>query len=130
MPPGRKPKDNNTIKINDLQIQLVSMKQDNYGTDITYFKIVDANLKTKMKQTMSIEDIKMPYFTGDKHEIILKVKEKFICLIDETDLQLKKTYLANVEFEYYSYSPEGSETTYVGYYAKIPLMRASPSQVV
>jgi hypothetical protein len=130
MPPGRKPKDNNTIKINDLHIQLVSRKQDNYGTDITYFKIVDANLKTKMKQLMSIEDIKMPYFTGDNNCIILKVKEKFICLIDETDLQLKKTYLANVEFEYYSYSPEGSETTYVGYYAKIPLMRASPSQVV
>jgi hypothetical protein len=130
MPPGRKPKDNNTIKINDLHIQLVSRKQDNYGTDITYFKIVDANLKTKMKQIMSIEDIKMPYFTGDKNEIILKVKEKFICLIDETDLQLKKTYLASLEFEYYSYTPSDSETTYVGYYAKIPLMRASPSQVV
>jgi hypothetical protein len=130
MPPGRKPKDNNTIKINDLQIQLVSRKQDNYGNDVTYFNIVDANLKTKMKQIMSIDDIKVPYFYGDKNEVILKVKEKFICLIDDGDLQLKKTYLANVEFEYYSYTPEGSETTYVGYYAKIPLMKASPSQVV
>jgi hypothetical protein len=107
MPPGRKPKDNNTIKINDLQIQLVSRKQDNYGNDITYFKIVDANLKTKMKQIMSIDDIKMPYFFGDKSEVILKVKEKFICLIDDTDLQLKKNLFGKPRNGLLFVSPRG-----------------------
>ena len=39
-------------------------KGNDYGADICYFKVVDANTKTKLKQVKAVEEdeIRMPYW--------------------------------------------------------------------
>ena len=39
-------------------------KENDFGADICYFKVVDANTKTKLKQVKAVEEdeISMPYW--------------------------------------------------------------------
>ena len=61
---GRPPKNTNTIRADDLDVEFLSQKENNYGADICYFKVVDANTKTKLKLIQSVEEdeIRMPYW--------------------------------------------------------------------
>ena len=132
---GRPSKDNYTIKVNEIQINLLSQKQDKYNNEIVYFKVVDVNAKTKMKQLLAMYDnpdspLKLPFFIGETGDIILRVKERFINAPTITELE-KKTYLANLEFKYYTYvPPEQTDINYTGYFLKLPLMVVSPTQIV
>ena len=49
----------------------------------------------------STPSLRMPFFTGDNNQIILKIKEKFISALDLMDFE-KKTYDANLVFENYN----------------------------
>ena len=79
---GRAAKDKNVIGIENLKINLISKKLNQYGDEIFYFKIVDKDFKTKLKLLKTIAEstpsLRMPFFVSDNNQIILKVKEKFI----------------------------------------------------
>ena len=53
---GRPLKSNNTTTINELTVEYLSTKEDNYKNDIAYFKIVDSACRAKMKPLFSLND--------------------------------------------------------------------------
>ena len=61
---GRPSKNTNTIRVDDLDVDFFIKKENDYGADICYFKVVDANTKTKLKLIQSVEEdeIRMPYW--------------------------------------------------------------------
>ena len=113
---GRPVKNTNTIRVDDLDVEFLSKKENDYNADICYFKVVDANTKTKLKLIQSVEEdeIRMPYWKTEKHELILKVKDKFINY--DQELHRGNLYSINVDFE--SYSIENIEKPVKGYYCK------------
>ena len=55
--------DRNTITINELVVEFLSTKADNYNNEISYFKIVDPAFRAKLKPLFSLNDeglLKMP----------------------------------------------------------------------
>ena len=117
---GRPAKTNTTININDLLVEFISKKENNYNANICYLKVVDADAKNKIKPIRILEedDIRMPYWkTADKKDIILKVKDKFVNTTDE--LQRGSNYLVNLDFEYYCIEDLESDKCIKGYYLKV-----------
>ena len=115
---GRPSTNTNTIRVDDLDVEFLSKKENDYNADICYFKVVDANTKTKLKQVKAVEEdeIRMPYWkTEPKRELILKVKDKSINY--DQELQRRNLYNINVDFE--SYSIDNIEKPVKGYYCKV-----------
>ena len=79
---GRPAKNENKVNINDLVVEYLATKENDYNANICYFKVVDVECKTKMKSIIGLQDddnIRMPFWkTVDKQELILKVKDKFV----------------------------------------------------
>ena len=70
----------NTVTINELIVEYLSTKKDNYDNEVSYFKIVDPAFRAKLKPLFSLNDdglLKIPIWATDKSEHILKVKIKF-----------------------------------------------------
>lgn len=116
---GRPAKNNNSIRVNELLVEYLSTKEDNYKNEISYFKVIDNNLKTKLKLILNLTDetMKVPLWKTDKNEFILKVKEKFVNSIKE--LNKKENYIIDVEFEMYEMEKDNG-LMLRGYYSKIP----------
>ena len=113
---GRPKCNHNTITINELTVEYLSTKEDNYKNDIAYFKIVDSALRAKMKPLFSLNDdglLKIPIWQTDTNEHILKVKAKFINYLSE--FVKNNVYIINLNFEFYNMEKENVK----GYYAKI-----------
>ena len=52
---GRPVKTVSDIKISDLAVEYLSTKPDNYGNDISYFKIISPKLKMKPLSSLSAD---------------------------------------------------------------------------
>ena len=116
--PGRgRPKSNtNTVTINELIVEYLSTKNDNYNNEISYFKIVDPAFRAKLKPLFSLNDegiLKIPIWATDKLEHILKVKSKFVN--NSQDLVKNALHIININFEFYHMEQNDLK----GYYAKI-----------
>ena len=77
---GRPAKNENKVTINDLVVEFLATKENDYNANICYFKVVDVECKTKMKSIIGLQDddIRMPFWkTSDKQEMVLKVKDEF-----------------------------------------------------
>ena len=116
---GRPAKTNTTININDLLVEFISKKENNYSANICYFKVVDMDARNKMKPIRNLEedDVRMPYWKTDKKDIILKVKDKFVNYSD--DLERGCLYSANLDFEFYSIEDLENDKSLKGYYLKV-----------
>jgi hypothetical protein len=137
MPAGRPQKNDLNIIIKDLQVNILSVKNDSFGNEVIYLKPVDANTKTKLKQIMSIYeankdgDVKFPLFISDNGiDIILKAKTKFINYQPEVLTLDKRTYTADLLFSHYSMNSKDNGSTITGYYLKIPSIELSKTQVI
>ena len=116
---GRPVKDVNKVTINDLVVECLVTKENDYNANICYFKIVDVECKTKMKRIIGLQDddIRMPFWkTVDKQELILKVKDQFVNAA--SDLVKGLEYAIDITFESYSIEQEDKEPI-KGYYSKI-----------
>ena len=116
---GRPVKDVNKVSINDLVVEFLATKENDYNANICYFKVVDVECKTKMKSIIGLQDddIRMPFWkTVDKQEMILKVKDKFVNAV--SDLVKGLEYAIDITFESYSIEQEDKEPI-KGYYSKI-----------
>jgi len=120
---GRPMKNNNKVEVNNLIVEFLSKKKNDYGAEVCYMKVVDKEGKKKMKciTVLDDEEIRMPYWQTDKQEMILKVKDKFIGSIEP--LEQGRLYSIDAEFESYCIEKE-NETPIKGYYLKVPQMRA------
>ena len=80
---GRQQKDKSNILIQNLNINYLTKKSDNYGNEFIYFKIVDKDKKSKFKMIQNVVDnndgLKVPFFQGDNNATILRVTEKYYC---------------------------------------------------
>ena len=113
---GRPPKSNNTVTINELIVEYLSTKKDNYDNEVSYFKIVDPAFRAKLKPLSSLNEeglLKMPIWVTDKTEHILKVKSKFVN--NSQDLVKNALHIININFEFYHMEQNDIR----GYYAKI-----------
>ena len=90
---GRTANDKNVIGVENLKVNLISKKPNQYGDEILYFKIVDKDAKSKMKLIKAVAgstpSLRMLFFTGDNNQVILKIKEKFISALDLMDFEKK-----------------------------------------
>ena len=50
---GRPTKNTNVLVINDLVVEYLTTKKDNYNNEISYFKIVDSSFRNKLKPLFS-----------------------------------------------------------------------------
>lgn len=116
---GRPTKNNNIIHVDDLLVEFLSKKESDYNTEIWYFKVIDQQVKTKMKAKLSINDegMRMPFWKTDKHEYILKVKSRFVNTTK--DLIRNDHYIVFVDFESFCIDNIETDTPIKGYYAKV-----------
>jgi len=113
---GRPAKNTNTVSINELIVEYLSTKKDNYDNEVSYFKIVDPAFRAKLKPLFSLNDdglLKIPIWATDKSEHILKVKSKFVN--NSQDLVKNALHIINTNFEFYHMEQNDVK----GYYAKI-----------
>ena len=113
---GRPAKNTNTVTINELIVEYLSTKKDNYDNEVSYFKIVDPAFRAKLKPLSSLNEeglLKMPIWVTDKTEHILKVKTKFVN--NSQDLVTNALHIININFEFYHMEQQDIR----GYYAKI-----------
>ena len=116
---GRPRKQTNTFDVNGLVTEYLSTKKDNYDNEISYFKVVDKNIKNKMSGILSqVSDdglVKMPFWKTEDLEYILKVKTKYCPkkVIVNNDI-----VTMNLTFQYYCMNKE-DDSLLQGYYAKI-----------
>jgi len=65
--------------IKELKVKFISSKVDNYDNMISYFKVVDKDVKKKLKMVNKMSDrIYKPFWNTDDNEIMLKIKTKHI----------------------------------------------------
>ena len=117
---GRPVKDVNKVNINDLVVEFLATKENDYNANICYFKVVDVECKTKMKSIIGLQDddIRMPFWKpvdGPK-EMIFKSKENFVNAA--SDLVKGLMYAIDITFESYCIEQEDKEPI-KGYYAKV-----------
>ena len=128
---GRPQKDVNKININDLCVEYLATKENDYNANICYFKVVDIDCKTKMKIIIGLQDddTRMPFWkTTDKQEIILKVKDKFVSTASG-QLIKGSEYNIDITFESYCIDQEDKEPI-KGYYCKVTsVKRISPKEI-
>ena len=108
---GRPLKNVSDIKINDIQVEYLSTKKDNFNNDISYFKIMSPTLKLKPLLNLN-SDLKVPLWKSDKGEYILKIKDKFIKTLN--DLVLKETYNIDLDLVYYDMAGKADIKGYYG----------------
>ena len=114
---GRPKKQTNYFDVNGLTTEYLSSKKDNYDNEISYFKIIDKNIKNKMSSILSqsCDECKMPFWKTEDGEYILKVKNKYC---PKTVLDVNDIVTLNMKFKYYCMNKEDGGLLQ-GYYAKI-----------
>ena len=116
---GRPAKNENKVTIDDLVVEYLATKENDYNANICYFKVIDVEYKTKMKSIIGLQDddLRMPFWkTVDKQELILKVKDKFVNAA--SDLVKGSEYAIDITFESYCIEQEDKEPI-KGYYSKV-----------
>jgi len=107
---------NKKVLIQDLHVEFLASKVDDYDCVNCFFKIIDSDGLSKLKPLLSLNDdksFKMPLWLTDKQESLLKVKKKFV-----PDNCVKGgLYTINIEFLLYNMIVDGDGIK--GYYAKI-----------
>ena len=123
---GRPKHNNNNILINDINVEYLSKKQDKFDNSVVYLKLTDP--KNKLKPIIDIQandnDIRLPIWTTDTQDVILKVKEKWLNVAD--DLQTLTNYVINADFTAYSLDTENGNVR--GYYIKIPKIKKKKNE--
>ena len=81
---GRPKANDQKVDVNNILCEFLAIKENDYNAVICYFKIIDKDLKKKLKPILSLENdkLRMPYWKTDKLELILKVKDKFLNTVE------------------------------------------------
>ena len=114
---GRPKKDTNTFDVNGLLTEYLSTKKDNYDNEVSYYKIIDKNLKNKMSNILKevCDEIKMPFWKTEDHEYILKVKKKYT---PKNILDVNEIVTVNLTFKHYCMETNDDKLIQ-GFYCKI-----------
>ena len=74
----RKENNNNTIEIKDLKSSFITTKTDDYQNEISYIKVIDKSLESKLQPILSqvCEDCKVPLWKSKMVYIYINI---YIC---------------------------------------------------
>ena len=116
---GRPKLNNNEIKINELVVEYLTTKANNYGKSIQYYKITDSSFRSKFKPLFSLNDgdLKLPLWETENKDFILKVGDQWNASLLE--MVNGACYVLDFEFKYYDLETNDGKNI-KGYYAKIP----------
>ena len=115
-PKGRK--QNNVIEINNIKLEHIITKTDNYENEISYLKVVDKQFKNKLQPILSqiCDDIRLPIWKSDDGFYMIKVKRKWM---PERDLENNEIVTADLNFHYFNMAKDGELIQ--GYYVKLSI---------
>ena len=114
---GRPKKTTNTFDDNGLLTQYLSTKTDKYDNEISYFKLIDKNLKNKMSAILSqqCDECKLPFWKTEDHEYILEVKKRHT---PKNILDVNDIVTVNMTFKHYCMETN-DDRLLQGFYCKI-----------
>ena len=122
---GRPQKSMSNITIEGLQVQYIVTKRNNWGQDISYFKLLDG-FKPKVKPLYKVNKdeggkLKIPIWESGAKEVnetkdyMFKVTKKYV---NNHEMMIEKEYYTlHCDFEYFEIRSDGQWVK--GYYAKI-----------
>ena len=102
-----------TIKIESFDVEFISRKMNDYKQMMFYFKLVDKDLKKKLKPLRKLTDCLLPFWETDKGEYLIKVKEQHVSHPQPNKNEL---YHARLEFKLFDFTVSGGNK---GYFVKI-----------
>jgi hypothetical protein len=102
-----------TIVIGECEVELVGKKTDAYGVLKSYFKLVDPDMKRKLKPVSKYKELKLPFWKSATGDYLLAVKDKHVSGGDTLTRDAK--YNALITFANFELVDKDIE----GYYAKI-----------
>ena len=114
---GRPKKPTNTFDVNGLLAEYLSTKTDKYDNEVSYFKLIDKNLKGKMSAILSqqCDECKVPFWKTEDHEYILKVKKRHT---PKNILDVNEIVTVNLTFKHYCMETNDDKLIQ-GFYCKI-----------
>ena len=114
---GRPKKNNNIIEVNNIKLEFIITKTDNYENDISYLKIIDKAFKNKLQPILSqmCDDCKVPVWKSDDGFYMLKAKKKWM---PEKDFERNEIITADLNFHFYQLAKEDGDLI-MGYYVKL-----------
>ena len=84
------------IIIKNIRVEYLSIKDDNFNSKTSYFKIIDKTFNEKIKITNN--NFKLPWVQPETGKPILKVKSKYI---NVENFSKDETYKVDITFKYY-----------------------------
>ena len=111
--PKIKPMDEKEIVVDEAILEYLSTKDDNYGNTNLFFKVSNPDTVDKIMKMKT----KLPMWTGDDDDILLKVKTQNVNSVLE--LQRGHLYESIIDFVRYSFQPKDKNEIMEGYIAKI-----------
>jgi hypothetical protein len=123
-PRGRPRKNNNIIEINNIRLEFIITKTDNYENDISYLKVIDKQFKSKLQPILSqtCDEVRLPIWKSDDGFYMLKVKRKWM---PEHEFENNEILTADLNFHYFNMAIDDGvftdETARLlqGYYVKL-----------
>ena len=121
---GRPKKNNNIIEVNNIKLEFIITKTDNYENDISYLKIIDKAFKNKLQPILSqvCDDCKVPVWKSDDGFYMLKVKKKWM---PEKDFESNEIITADLNFHYYSVAKDDGDLLQ-GFYVRLSTNELTP----
>ena len=114
---GRPRKNNNIIEINNIKLEFIISKTDNYENEISYLKVIDKAFKNKLHPILSqvCDDCRVPVWCTDDGLYMIKCKNKFM---PERAFENNEIFNGDLNFHYFSMSKEDGDLIQ-GLYLKI-----------
>ena len=77
---GRPKKQTNSIEVDNIKLKYIITKTYNYENEISHFKVIDKQFKTKMQPIVSqtCDECKLPIWKSDDGFYMVKVKNKWM----------------------------------------------------
>ena len=106
------------IVLDEVILEYLSTKDDNYGNTNLFFKIANPNTVNGIMKM----NTKLPMWVGDDDDILLKVKIQNVNSVVE--LERGHMYESIINFVKYSFQPKDKNETLEGYTAKVMKLKA------
>ena len=108
------------ILLDEVILEYLSTKDDNYGNTNMFFKVSTPDAVNKLMKM----DTRMPLWYGDDDDVLFKVKAQNVNSV----LQLERNvqYESSINFVRYSFQPKDKNEVMEGYTAKVMKLKVYP----
>ena len=111
MPSGRPKKNTKLIEVNDVRVEYITTKEDNYKNKVSYLKVLETK-KLKPILEQASPEWNLPLWLTDEDSYIVKVKGKFM---PKNEYDYHEILNASFEFKQYSFTNDDDKLIQ-GYY--------------